>query len=148
MNLKIILDLDMKQAMKDKDKLTLSVIRLVKGSIQLEEINKKSILSNDDILSIIIKQVKMRKESIVEFEKANRIDLIEELNKEINILNKYLPIQLSDEELDIIITEVINKVNAKTNSDTGKIMKELVPLIKGKADMSKVNLIIKEKLSF
>ena len=148
MNLKIILDLDMKQAMKDKDKLTLSVIRLVKGSIQLEEINKKSILSDDDILSIIIKQVKMRKESIVEFEKANRIDLIEELNKEINILNKYLPIQLSDEELDIIITEVINKVNAKTNSDTGKIMKELVPLIKGKADMSKVNLIIKEKLSF
>ena len=147
MNLKIILDLDMKQAMKDKDKLTLSVIRLVKGSIQLEEINKKSILSNDDILSIIIKQVKMRKESIVEFEKANRIDLIEELNKEINILNKYLPIQLSDEELDIIITEVINKVNAKTNSDTGKIMKELVPLIKGKADMSKVNHIIKEKLS-
>ena len=148
MNLKIILDLDMKQAMKDKDKLTLSVIRLVKGSIQLEEINKKSILSNDDILSIIIKQVKMRKESIVEFEKANRIDLIEELNKEINILNKYLPIQLSDEELDIIITEVINKVNAKNNSDTGKIMKELIPLIKGKADMSKVNLIIKEKLSF
>ena len=148
MNLKTILDLDMKQAMKDKDKLTLSVIRLVKGSIQLEEINKKSILSNDDILSIIIKQVKMRKESIVEFEKANRIDLIEELNKEINILNKYLPIQLSDEELDIIITEVINKVNAKNNSDTGKIMKELIPLIKGKADMSKVNLIIKEKLSF
>ena len=148
MNLKIILDLDMKQAMKDKDKLTLSVIRLVKGSIQLEEINKKSILSNDDILSIIIKQVKMRKESIVEFEKANRIDLIEELNKEINILNKYLPIQLSDEELDQIITDVINKVDAKNNSDTGKIMKELIPLIKGKADMSKVNLIIKEKLSF
>jgi uncharacterized protein YqeY len=134
-------------AMKSHDKETLDVIRMVKGAIQLESINKQKELTDDDIITIIGKQIKMRREAIEEFKKANRTDLISQNESEIAILNKYLPEQLSDEELNKIITEVVNRVGAKEASDIGKVMKELVPLIKGKADMSKVNLIIKEKIS-
>ena len=138
---------DMISAMKAQDKQTLSVIRMVKGAIQLEEINKKKKLENDEIIAIVSKQIKMRKESIEEFKKANRTDLISQTEAEIVILNKYLPVQLDDEELSKIVLDVIAKVDAKGANDMGKIMKELVPLIKGKADMTKVNSIIKEKLS-
>lgn len=138
---------DMINAMKAKDKETLAVIRMVKGAIQLEEINKKKKLEDDDIIAIISKQIKMRKESIEEFKKADRADLITQNESEIAILSKYLPLQMSDDELSTIITDIISKVDAKGANDMGKIMKELLPLIKGKADMGKVNLIIKEKLS-
>lgn len=138
---------DMITAMKARDKKKLDVVRMIKGAIQLEEINKKKKLEDDDVIAIISKQIKMRKESIEEFKKANRVDLIERAESEITILNEYLPEQLGDEDLTKIITEVIVKVDAKVASDMGKIMKELVPLIKGKADMGKVNMIIKEKLS-
>jgi uncharacterized protein YqeY len=137
---------DMISAMKSKDKDTLDVIRMIKGAIQLEEINKKKKLEDDEIISIISKQIKMRRESIEEFKKANRTDLIDKNEHEIEILNKYLPIQLTDEELNNIIDEVIKKAEAKSQNDIGKLMKELIPLIKGKADMSKVNFIIKTKL--
>jgi uncharacterized protein YqeY len=137
---------DMISAMKSKDKETLDVIRMIKGAIQLEEINKKKKLEDDEIISIISKQIKMRRESIEEFKKANRTDLIDKNEHEIEILNKYLPIQLTDEELNNIIDEVIKKTEAKSQNDIGKLMKELIPLIKGKADMSKVNFIIKTKL--
>ena len=138
---------DMISAMKAKDKETLGVIRMVKGAVQLEEINKKKKLEDDDIVAIISKQIKMRKESIEEFKKGNRDDLITQTESEIEILNKYLPVQLSDEELTKIVDEAITKVGAKEVSDMGKIMKELIPLIKGKADMGRVNSLIKEKLS-
>jgi len=138
---------DMISAMKAKDKETLGVIRMVKGAVQLEEINKKKKLEDDDIIAIISKQIKMRKESIEEFKKGNREDLIAQTEFEMEILNKYLPVQLSDEELTKIVDEAITKVGAKEVSDMGKIMKELIPLIKGKADMGRVNSLIKEKLS-
>jgi uncharacterized protein YqeY len=134
-------------AMKSHDKETLDVIRMVKGAIQLEKINKQKELEDDDVIAIISKQIKMRRESIEEFKKASREDLIAKNESEIEILSKYLPEQLSDDELNNIISEVISKVDAKEASDIGKVMKELVPLIKGKADMSKVNVIIKEKIS-
>jgi uncharacterized protein YqeY len=133
--------------MKSHDKETLDVIRMVKGAIQLEKINKQKELEDDDVIAIISKQIKMRRESIEEFKKASREDLIAKNESEIEILSKYLPEQLSDDELNNIISEVISKVDAKEASDIGKVMKELVPLIKGKADMSKVNVIIKEKIS-
>ncbi|MDD3305129.1 MAG: GatB/YqeY domain-containing protein [Bacilli bacterium] len=138
---------DMIDAMKAKDKEKLSVIRMVKGVVQLEEINKKQKLEDDDIIAIISKQIKMRKESIEEFKKGNRDDLVVQTESEVEILNKYMPTQLTEEELETIIDEIIVKVEAKEVSDVGKIMKELVPLIKGKADMGKVNLLIKQKLS-
>jgi uncharacterized protein YqeY len=137
---------DIINAMKAKDTETLSTLRLLKGAIQLEEINKKAKLDDADIISIIFKQIKSRKESIIEFQKGNRQDLIDKTNKEIEILNKYLPVQLSDSELNEIIDNVISGTGAKSVSDIGKVMGVLVPKVKGKADMSRVNIIIRDKL--
>lgn len=138
---------DLVNAMKNQDKETLSVLRMVKGAIQLEEINKKSELSDEDFIGVVSKQIKTRKESIVEFEKAGRNDLIEQTQKEIEILNKYMPEQLSEEEVLKIIDEAFNTVNPQTQSDMGKLMGFVTPKLKGKADMSFVSKTIKERLS-
>ena len=138
---------DMVAAMKSQDKLRLSVLRMVKGAIQLEEINKKSELSDDDVIGVLSKQIKTRKESIAEFEKGNRNDLIEQTNLEIAILNEYMPAQLSDDEVDKIINDAFNKVNPTSQSDMGKIMGMITPLLKGKADMSSVSKKVKGKLN-
>jgi uncharacterized protein len=138
---------DIVSAMKSKDTETLSTLRLLKGAIQLEEINKKSSLEDSDIVTIIFKQIKTRKDSIVEFERGKRQDLVDKTNKEIEILNIYLPIQMTDEELNIIIDDAMNSVNAKSSADIGKIMGIIVPKVKGKADMSKVNMLIRNKLN-
>lgn len=138
---------DMVQAMKDKDSFSLGVIRMAKGAIQLEGINKKKELTDEDVVSVIAKQIKMRNDSIEEFTKANRMDLVEQNKREIAILNKYMPEQLSLEEVNIIIEEAFAKINPTSNKDMGLIMKEVSPKLKGKADMGKVNAIIKEKLA-
>ena len=138
---------DLKMAMKNQDKETLSVIRMVKGAITLEEINTKKELTDDDIIAIIAKQIKTRKESIVEFEKGNRQDLIDQTQKEIEILNQYMPEQYSEEKVKSIIDDIFEKINPTGISDMGKVMKEVTPLLRGKADMSFVSKIIKEKLS-
>lgn len=137
---------DMVSAMKSQDKLRLSVLRMVKGAIQLEEINKKSELTDDDVIGVLSKQIKTRKESILEFEKGNRNDLIEQTNKEIEILNEYMPEQLSEDEVVKIIDDAFNKVNPTSVSDMGKIMGIITPQLKGKADMSNVSRIVREKL--
>lgn len=138
---------DLKTAMKNQDKDTLKVIRMVKGSMQLEEIKLKRELNDDEVISIIAKEIKIRKESIVEFVKGNRDDLVLETNKEIEILEKYLPEQLSDEELNNIINETFDKIKPLGMQDMGKIMGSITPLVKGKADMGTVSSIIREKLS-
>ena len=138
---------DLKMAMKNQDKETLSVIRMVKGAITLEEINTKKELTDDDIIAIIAKQIKTRKEYIVEFEKGNRQDLIDQTQKEIEILNQYMPEQYSEEKVKSIIDDIFEKINPTGISDMGKVMKEVTPLLRGKADMSFVSKIIKEKLS-
>ena len=138
---------DLVAAMKNQDKETLSVLRMVKGAIQLEEINVKHELTDDEVLTVLVKQIKTRKESIVEFEKGNRLDLIEATNKEIEILNKYMPEQLSDEEVLLIIDEAFADIKPESNKDMGKIMAYVNPKLKGKTDMSKVSQIIKSKLS-
>lgn len=137
---------DLTIAMKSQDKETLSVLRMVKGAIQLEEINNKHELTDDEFIGIVSKQIKTRKESISEFEKANRTDLIEQTSKEIEILNKYMPEQLSGEEILKIIEEAFNIVKPKSSSDMGKLMGYVNPLVKGKADMSFVSKTIKERL--
>ena len=138
---------DLISAMKNKDKDTLSVLRLVKGAMQLEEINVKHELNDEEFVGIISKQIKTRKESIIDFEKANRVDLIDQANKEIEILNKYLPEQLSEEEVLKIIDSAFDEVNPKSQSDMGKIMGIVSPKLKGRTDMSFVSKTIKEKLS-
>ena len=138
---------DLKSAMKSQDKEKLSVIRMVKGAISLEEINKKIELSDDDIIAIIAKQIKTRKESIVDFEKGNRQDLVEQTKREIEILNQYMPQQFSEEEISNILNEIFDQVQPKGLSDMGKVMKEASSRFKGRADMSSVSQMIKDRLN-
>ena len=140
-----ILD-DIISAMKSKDKDKLTVLRSVKGAMQLEEINKKSELNDEDVISVIAKQIKLRRESIVDFEKGNRQDLIDNANKEIDILNEYMPEQLSDEEVNDIINEAFNTINPVSTSDMGKVMGFLTPKLKGKTDLSNVSKIVRERI--
>ena len=138
---------DLKTAMKNQDKDTLKVIRMVKGSMQLMEINLKRELNDDEVISVISKEIKTRRDSIKDFERGNRQDLVDETNKEIEILETYLPEQLSDEEIFNIIDDVFNKVQPKGMQEMGKIMGIVTPLVKGKADLGSVSSKIKEKLS-
>ena len=138
---------DLKEAMKNKDSFKLSVIRMVKGAIQLEKINKKRDLNDEEVIDVISKQIKLRKDSINEFEKAGRNDLADTTKKEVEVLNEYMPEQLSSEEVNKIIDEAFAKVNPTSQKDMGLVMKEVTPKVKGKADMGEVSRIIKEKLS-
>ncbi len=138
---------DLITSMKNKDTFSLNVIRMVKASIQMEAINKKRDLTDEEIVSVIEKQIKMRKDAIVEFEKGNRFDLVEQNTKEIELLNKYMPEQLSEDEVIEIINEAFKKINPTSGKDMGLIMKEVTPKLKGRTDMSKVSSIIREKLN-
>ena len=138
---------DLVEAMKNQDKETLSVLRMVKGAIQLEKINLKRDLNDDEVIAVISKQIKMRNDSIAEFTKANRTDLIEQTKKEIEVLNTYMPEQLSEEDINKIIEEAFAKINPTGSKDMGLIMKEVSPKLKGRADMGKVTALIKEKLN-
>ena len=138
---------DLTCAMKAQDKETLAVLRMVKGAIQLEEINKHHVLNDDEFIDVIGKQIKTRKESVLEFTKANRLDLAQKTEFEIKILSKYMPEQLSEEEVLKVIDEAFASINPKAQSDMGKLMGYVTPKLKGKADMSFVSKTIKEKLS-
>lgn len=138
---------DLKKAMKNQDKQILTIIRMIKGAMQLEEINLKRELTDEEVIGVIAKQLKMRKESLLEFEKANRKDLIEQTKIEIDILNSYMPEPLSDEEIQQKIEEVLQETNANSLKDIGKVMKLLNPMLKGRADMSEVSKIVREKLN-
>ena len=138
---------DLMSSMKNKEKEKLAVLRMVKGAIKLEEINSKKELDDNEVIAVISKQIKSRKESIAEFKKGNREDLVEQTEKEIEILNEYMPEQLSEEEVNKIIEDAFNEVNPQAQSDMGKIMKNITPKLTGKADMSSVSKIVKEKLA-
>lgn len=137
---------DLKNAMKAQDKLKLAVIRMVKSAIQMEELNTKKELTDEEVIGIIAKQIKTRKESIIEFEKGGRNDLVEQTNKEIAILDTYMPEPMSEEELVSTIEEVFKEINPSSPSDMGHVMAKLTPLIKGKADMSEVSKRVREKI--
>lgn len=147
MNLVEKINEDIKTAMKAQDKEKLNVIRMVKSAIQLAEIEKKAKLSDEDVYGIIAKQIKMRKDSIIEFKKASRDDLIEQNEKEIEVLNSYMPEQLSEDEVLKIIDNVFNTINPTSVKQMGLIMKEVTPKIKGRFDMSEASKIIKEKFN-
>ena len=137
---------DLKEAMKNKDSFKLGVIRMVKGAMQLEKNNPRAELTDDDVIKVISKQIKMRKEAITQFEAAGREHLVEQNKKELEILNAYMPEQLSLEEINVILDKVFDEVKPTSIKDMGIIMKTLSPLVKGKADMSLVNSLIKERL--
>ena len=138
---------DLKESMKNKDSFKLSVIRMVKGAIQLEKKKKKRDLTDEEVIDVISKQIKLRKDSINEFTKAGRNDLVENTQKEVEILNEYMPEQLSSEEVNKIIDEAFLKLNPTSSKDMGLIIKEVSPKVKGRTDMGEVSKIIKDKLS-
>lgn len=140
---------DMKNAMKAKDKDTLSTIRLLKGAIDLARINngtRNEDCSDDLVIEVASKQVKTHKESITEFRNANRNDLADNLEREINIISAYLPEQLSREELEVAIQEIFDIVKPESKKDMGKIMKEANERLKGRADFKMVSEIVNSKL--
>lgn len=141
------LEKDMIEAMKNKEKERLAVIRMVKASLKQEQIDHKKEINDDLLIDVVNKQIKMRKDSITEFEKGNRQDLIDATNKEIEILNKYMPEQLSEEEVLKVIDEAFENIKPSAQSDMGKLMGYVNPKLKGKADMSFVSKTIKERLS-
>ncbi len=140
------LDKDMIEAMKSKDKDRLVVIRMVKAALKQEQIDHKKEINDDLLIDVVNKQIKMRKDSITEFEKGNRADLVEKTQKEIDVLMAYLPEQLSKEEVEKIINEIFEEVKPESQKDMGKVMKEAQAKLKGKADMKEVSTIIREKL--
>lgn len=141
------LNSDMKEAMRNKEKDRLSVIRMVKASLQNEAIKLGKELSEDEELTVLSREVKQRKDSLQEFEKAGRTDLANKIKTELTYIHEYMPKQLSEDELKELISQVIQELGATSKADMGKVMGKLMPLVKGKADGSVVNRIVLEMLS-
>ncbi|MBH0160050.1 MULTISPECIES: GatB/YqeY domain-containing protein [Fictibacillus] len=141
------LNQDMKQAMKDKNKQKLSVIRMLKASLQNEAIKQGRELNEEEELTVLVREMKQRKDSLQEFEKAGRDDLVAGLQDEIAVLTPYLPKQLTEEELHEIVAQTISEIGAASKADMGKVMGALMPKVKGKADGGLVNRIVQQQLS-
>lgn len=136
------IDTDLKNAMKEKNELKLATLRMLKAAIKNKEIEKKvKALSDDEVLEAVQKQIKQRRDSIAEFQKANRKDLADKESGEIAILEHYLPKQLSQEELKGLIQETIKTLGATSKQDVGRVMKEVMPKVKGRADGKQINQV-------
>lgn len=146
MDLSHRLNEDMKQAMKSQDKFKLSTIRMVRSAIKNVEIDEKRTLYDNEVLEIISREIKQRKDALQEFEQAGRADLADRIQAEIDLLLSYLPAQLSEEEIKVIVQETIQKTSASSKADMGKVMAVLMPKIKGRADGKLVNLIVQQYL--
>ncbi|MCD5028367.1 GatB/YqeY domain-containing protein [Enterococcus asini] len=146
MTLLSTLNTDMKTAMRAKDKERLAVIRMLKASLQNEEIKVGHELNADEELTILSREMKQRRDSLAEFEKAGREDLSEKVKIEIAIVENYLPAQLTDEEIRQIVAQAIAETGATSAKEFGKVMGAVMPKVKGKADGNQVNAIVKELL--
>ena len=138
---------DIKTVMKAKDKKKLSVLRMIKSSLQNEQIKLGTELSEEDELVVLSREMKQRRDSLTEFEKAGRQDLVDPLENELTIVAGYMPKQLTEEELQSVVQQVIDSVNATSAKDFGKVMGAVMPKVKGKADGNTINRIVKEQLS-
>lgn len=147
MSIKEKLMQDLKAAMKSHDKVRKDTITMVRAAIKQIEVDKRVDLSDEEVIDIISKQYKERVSSIEEFKRGGRDDLVAQTEEEIKILLEYLPKQLSDEELEDIIKEAIEKLSITTKRQIGELMKEVMPKVKGKADGKKVNSIASKYLN-
>lgn len=138
---------DLREAMKSGDKIRLEVLRMARASIKNAEIAQQKSLDDPDILGIIAKEGKQRRESIAEFKKGNRQDLVDKEEAELAILLKYLPEQISREEIVATARRVIEEVEARGPGDKGKVMQKLMPQLKGKAEGREINEVVTELLS-
>ncbi|NLN47944.1 MAG: GatB/YqeY domain-containing protein [Clostridiales bacterium] len=147
MSFKQILQQDMKTAMKEKDTIRKNVITMVRAAILQQEKDKKIEMNDEGILDVIAKAAKQRKDSIPEYEKGNRPDIIKDLEREIEILMSYLPEQLSEDEVDELVSQTIFEVGAQSARDIGLVMKALMPKVKGRADGRIVNQLVRKHLN-
>jgi len=141
---------DYKEAVKSKDESKRNTINLLLSAIKYRQIELRTSekeLTDEEIINVISKEIKKRKEAIELYEKGNRQDLVEKERKELEILESYMPKQLSEEELVSTIDEVIKSVGASSTSDVGKVMKELMPKVRGKADGSLVKSLVEKRLT-
>jgi len=138
---------DLKTSMREKDNIKKATITMVRAAILQNEKDNKVVLDDEDILAVIAKQVKQRKDALEEFKKAQREDLMEQTEKELDILMEYLPKQLTEEELKVIVSNAINEVVATSLKDMGKVMSAVMPKVKGRADGGMINKIVKEILN-
>lgn len=138
---------DLKLAMKAKEKTVLQVIRMIKASLQNEQIKLGRELTADEELTLLSREMKQRRDSLAEFEKANRDDLVEKVVAEIAIVEKYLPTQLTEEEIHQIVASVIEDTGVTSTQAFGQVMGKVMPQVKGKADGNLVNEIVKEQLN-
>lgn len=137
---------DMIAAMKAKDKETLSVVRMLKASAQNEQIKLGHDLTPDDEASLLAREYKQRKDSLAEFEKAGRQDLVDATKQEIAVVQRYMPKQMSEDEIKQAVAETIDEVGANSMKDFGKVMGAIMPKVKGKADGKVVNAAVKSAL--
>lgn len=134
-------------AMKERDKVKLNTLRAVKGAMQLEVINNKKEESDELLLDVINKQIKMRNDSIEEFEKAGRDDLVNSYKSEIDILEEYMPKKLSEDEINEILDLGISESGASSVRDLGSVMRIVTPKVKNRCDMKVVTGMLRDKLS-
>lgn len=146
MSLSERLNEDMKQAMKSQDKFRLSVIRMVRASVKNLEIDERRTISDDEVIGILKRELKQRKESLQEFVNAGRDDLAETAKAEIAIISEYLPEQLSEGEIKELVEQTIQEVGASSKSDMGKVMGALMPKLNGRADGKTVNRFVQQFL--
>jgi len=147
MSLLETLTADMKTAMKAKDKDTLSVIRMLKAAAMNEQISVGHDLTEEEELSVLSRELKQRKDSLAEFEKADREDLVSHNKMEIEVVEKYMPAQLTEEEVKQIIADTVKEVGAESKADFGKVMSAVMPKLKGQADGKLVNQTVKDLLA-
>ena len=147
MGLKAQLLQDMKDAMRAKDKLRLSTIRMINSLIKNAEIEKRGELTDDEIIQLLMKYAKQRKEAIEMYEKGGRQDLVEKEKAELAVVESYLPKQMSEEEIREFVKEAIEATGASSPKDIGKVMQHVMPKVKGRADGSVVNKIVREMLA-
>ena len=146
MSLKQKLQEDLKSSMKNKDTVRKSVVTLIRASIKQYEVDNRVELDDNGIIDIVAKQMKQRRDSLVEFKKSEREDLVEETEAEIEVLKEYLPQQLSEEEIEDIVKTTISEVGATSIKDMGKVMSSIQPKVKGRADGKLVNELVKKNL--
>ena len=144
--LKERLQQDLKNAMKTKDNVTRDTIRFLMSSLKQIEVDERRELSDEDIVKIIQKSIKQREDSMQQYKNAGRDDLYEQEFAGVEILQKYLPKQLSDEELEVVIADIIKKVNATSIKDIGKVMGLAIKQTAGKADGKRINAVVKKLL--
>ena len=137
---------DMKEAMKAKDKVTLGVVRMVKASVSNEQIKLGHDLTADEELAVLSREMKHRVEEMESYKDADRADLAEEIQGQIDVLKRYMPAQMSEEEVVAIVKETIAEVGASSKADLGKVMGALMPKVKGKADGKLVNTTVQSLL--